>query len=47
MCGWEHSVWIIFVPVVRVLNGNHQDASFEEVFPWYIGRSQMIAFLNE
>jgi hypothetical protein len=37
----------LFVPVVRVLNGNRQDASFEGAFPLYVGRSHMVAFLNE
>ena len=37
----------LFVPVVRVLNGNQQDASFEGAFPLYVGRSHMVAFLNE
>ncbi len=37
----------LFVPVVRVLNGNQQDALFEGAFPLYVGRSHMVAFLNE
>jgi hypothetical protein len=37
----------LFVPVVRVLNGNQQDAAFEGAFPLYIGRSHMVAFLNK
>ena len=37
----------LLVPVVRVLNGNRQDASFEGAFPLYVGRSHMVAFLNE
>ncbi len=37
----------LFVPVVWVLNGNRQDASFEGAFPLYVGRSHMVAFLNE
>jgi len=38
----------LFVPVVRVLNGNRQDASFEGAFPLYVGRSHiMAAFINE
>ena len=38
---------LLFVPVVRVLNGNRQDASFEGAFPLYVGHSHMVAFLNE
>jgi hypothetical protein len=37
----------LFVPVVRALNGNQQDASFEGAFSLYVGRSHMVAFLNE
>jgi len=37
----------LLVPVVRVLNRNRQDASFEGAFPLYVGRSHMVAFLNE
>jgi hypothetical protein len=37
----------LFFPVVRVLNGNQQDAAFEEAFPLNIGHSHMVAFLNE
>ena len=37
----------LFVPVVRVLNGNQQDAAFEGAFLLYVGRSHMVAFLNE
>jgi len=37
----------LFVPVVQVLNGNRQDASFEGTFPLYVGCSHMVAFLNE
>jgi hypothetical protein len=37
----------LFVPVVRVLNGNQQDASFEGAFPLYVGHSHMVAFLNK
>ncbi len=36
-----------FVPVVRVLNGNRQDAAFEGAFPLYVGHRHMVAFLNE
>ncbi len=32
----------LFVPVVRVLNGNRQDAWFEGAFPIYVGRSHMV-----
>ena len=46
---WMETFWpgSLFVPVVRVLNGNQQDASFEGAFPQYIGHSHMFAFLNE
>ena len=37
----------LLVPIVRVLYRNQQDASFEGAFPLYIGRSHMVAFLNE
>jgi hypothetical protein len=37
----------MFLPVVPVLNGNRQDASFEGTFPLYVGRSHMVAFLDE
>ena len=37
----------LFVPVVRVLNGNQKDALFEGAFSLYVGCSHMVAFLNE
>ncbi len=37
----------MFLPVVHVLNGNRQDASFEGAFPLYVGRSPMVVFLDE
>jgi hypothetical protein len=37
----------LFIPVMRVLNGNQQDAAFGGAFPLYVGRSHMVAFLNE
>ena len=37
----------IILPIVHVLNGNWQDASFEGAFPLYIGRSHMVVFLDE
>jgi hypothetical protein len=37
----------LFVPVVRVLGGNRQDAFFEGVFPLYVDCSHMVAFLNK
>ena len=38
---------LLFVPVVRVLNCNQQDASFEGAFPLYVGHSHIVAFLNK
>ncbi len=37
----------LFVPVVRVLGGNRQDALFEGAFPLCVGCSHMMVFLNE
>jgi hypothetical protein len=35
------------LPIVCVLNDYWQDASFKGTFPLYVGRSHMVAFLDE
>ena len=49
LCAWMETFCpgSLFLPIVRVLNGNRQDASFDGAFPLYVGRSHMVAFLNE
>jgi hypothetical protein len=49
LCAWMETFCpgSLFLPIVRVLNGNRQDASFEGAFPLYVGRSHMVAFLNK
>jgi hypothetical protein len=37
----------MFLPVVCVLHGNWQDASFKGTFPLYVGCSHIVAFLDE
>ncbi len=36
-----------YLPPIRVLGGNRQDASFEGALPVYDGRADMLMFTNE